>query len=283
MHENALRRLDGAARLRQALVQDRLRVAYQPIVDLRTGAILGMEALLRFDTQDLPGWGVADAVEAAEESGLIVPIGQWVLDAAVRQAAEWREMGHEMRVAVNVSARQLEAGGLVEGVEAALARHDLPASLLSLEITEHQLVRDLDASTRELGLLRQLGVRIALDDFGTGYSSLSYLPRLPLDGLKIDRRLVTRVGGARDTVPAVLRLGRDLGLTVVAEGVEHLDQLHQLRAAGCVLGQGYLFSAPLPPEDAMIMVRAGRMTLPDGSVPMGKTFVSDDETGRVTA
>jgi diguanylate cyclase (GGDEF)-like protein len=283
MHEHVLRRLDGAARLRRALAEDRLRVAYQPIVDLRTGAIHGMEALLRFDSQDLPGWSVADAVEAAEESGLIVPVGQWVLDAAVRQSAEWLGSGHEMRVAVNVSARQLEAGGLVEGVEAALARHGLPASLLSLEITEHQLVRDLDQSTRELGLLRQLGVRIALDDFGTGYSSLSYLPRLPLDGLKIDRRLVTRVGGARDTVPAVLRLGRDLGLTVVAEGVEHLDQLHHLRAAGCVLGQGYLFSAPLPPEDAMIMVRAGRMTLPDGSVPMGKTFVSDDETGRVTA
>jgi diguanylate cyclase (GGDEF)-like protein len=283
MHEHVLRRLDGAARLRRALAEDRLRVAYQPIVDLRTGAIRGMEALLRFDTQDLPGWGVADAVEAAEESGLIVPIGQWVLDAAVRQSAEWLALGHEMRVAVNVSARQLEAGGLVEGVEEALERHGLPAGLLSLEITEHQLVRDLDSSTRELGLLRQLGVRIALDVFGTGYSSLSYLPRLPLDGLKIDRRLVTRVGGARDTVPAVLRLGRDLGLTVVAEGVEHLDQLHQLRAAGCVLGQGYLFSAPLPPEDAMIMVRAGRMTLPDGSVPMGKTFVSDDETGRVTA
>jgi diguanylate cyclase (GGDEF)-like protein len=283
MHEHVLRRLDGAARLRRALAEDRLRLAYQPIVDLRTGAILGMEALLRFDTQDLPGWGVADAVEAAEESGLIVPIGRWVLDAAVRQSAEWLSLGHEMRVAVNVSARQLEAGDLVDGVEAALARHGLPASLLSLEITEHQLVRDLDSSTRELGRLRQLGVRIALDDFGTGYSSLSYLPRLPLDGLKIDRCLVTRVGGARDTVPAVLRLGRDLGLTVVAEGVEHLDQLHQLRAAGCVLGQGYLFSAPLPPEDAMIMVRAGRMTLPDGSVPMGKTFVSDDETGRVIA
>jgi diguanylate cyclase (GGDEF)-like protein len=127
MHEHVLRRLDGAARLRRALAEDRLRLAYQPIVDLRTGAILGMEALLRFDTQDLPGWGVADAVEAAEESGLIVPIGRWVLDAAVRQSAEWLSLGHEMRVAVNVSARQLEAGDLVDGVEAALARHGLPA------------------------------------------------------------------------------------------------------------------------------------------------------------
>jgi EAL domain-containing protein (putative c-di-GMP-specific phosphodiesterase class I) len=283
MHATALRRLDGAARLRQALAQDRLQLAYQPIVDLRTGAVYAMEALLRFDADDLPGWSVSEAVAAAEESGLIVPIGRWVLDAAVAQLGEWTRAGRTVRVAVNVSARQLEAGGLVGLVEDALERHAVPAGLLSLEITEHQLVRDLAHSTAELGRLRQLGVRIALDDFGTGYSSLSYLPRLPLDGLKVDRELVMRVGGARDTVPAVLRLGRDLGLTVVAEGIETVDQLVLLRAAGCTLGQGFLLSRPLDAASASALVDGGRVALPADVIASGRVFVSDDETGRVTA
>jgi diguanylate cyclase (GGDEF)-like protein len=283
MHASVLRRLDGAARLRRALADDRLAVAYQPIVDLRTGAVYGVETLLRFDGADLPGWSVAEAVAAAEESGLIVPIGRWVLDAAVAQLGEWTRAGRTMRVAVNVSARQLETGTLAAEIEAALQHYAVPPELLCLEITEHQLVRSLEDSTRELGRLRQLGVRIALDDFGTGYSSLSYLPRLPLDGLKVDRELVMRVGGARDTVPAVLRLGRDLGLTVVAEGIETVDQLVLLRAAGCTLGQGYLLSRPLDAPSATALLELGRVALPADAMPGGRVFVSDDETGRVTA
>ena len=283
MHASALRRLDGAARLRRALAQDRLLVAYQPIVDLRTGAVHSMEALLRFEADDMPGWSVADAIAAAEESGLIVPIGRWVLDAAVAQLGVWQRAGHSVRVAVNVSARQLEKGTLVDDVRTTLERHGVAASTLSLEITEHQLVRGLDDSTRELARLRQLGVRISLDDFGTGYSSLSYLPRLPLDGLKVDRELVMRVGGARDTVPAVLRLGRDLGLTVVAEGIETVEQLVLLRAAGCTLGQGFLLSRPLDAASAAAVVARGRLPLPAEVIPGTRIFVSDDETGRVTA
>jgi diguanylate cyclase (GGDEF)-like protein len=283
MHASVLRRLDGAARLRKALAEDRLHVAYQPVVDLRTGAVYGMEALLRFDGADLPGWSVADAVAAAEESGLIVPIGRWVLDAAVTRLGEWVRAGHTMRVAVNVSARQLETGTLAHEVREALEHHAVPPDLLCLEITEHQLVRSLEESTRELARIRQLGVRVALDDFGTGYSSLSYLPRLPLDGLKVDRELVMRVGGARDTVPAVLRLGRDLGLTVVAEGIETVDQLVLLRAAGCTLGQGYLLSRPLDAAAASSLLAVGRVALPAEAIPSGRVFVSDDETGRVTA
>ncbi|MBI1377702.1 MAG: EAL domain-containing protein [Frankiales bacterium] len=282
MHSNALRRLDGAARLRTALVRDRLRLAYQPIVDLRTGEIVAFEALLRFDVADLPGWAVADAVAAAEESGLIVQIGRWVLDAGVRQLGEWLSCGLTTRLAVNVSARQLETGDLADEVRRALERYDVPADALTLEITEHQLVRDLEHSTRELTALRGLGVRIALDDFGTGYSSLSYLPRLPLDSLKIDRDLVARAGGPRDTVPAVLRLGRDLSLSVVAEGVESLDQLLLLRRAGCTLGQGYLFSLPLEAEVATAHVAERRRLLPP-AVSQSRTLVSDDEMGHVTA
>jgi len=283
MHSTALRRLDGAARLRDALARDRLRLAYQPIVDLRTGEIYCMEALLRFDGSDLPGWAVADAIAAAEESGLIVQIGRWVLDAGVRQLGSWLHAGYETRLAINVSARQLETGELADEVRATLERYRVPASALTLEITEHQLVRDLEHSTRELTALRGLGVRIALDDFGTGYSSLSYLPRLPLDSLKIDRDLVARVGGPRDIVPAVLRLGRDLALSVVAEGVESVDQLLLLRAAGCALGQGYLFARPLDPSTATSFVAEGRILLPSSAVSQGRMSVSDVEIGHVTA
>ena len=283
MHSTALRRLDGAARLRGALARGRLRLAYQPIVDLGSGEIYGMEALLRFDGSDLPGWAVADAIAAAEESGLIVQIGRWVLDAGVRQLGSWLHAGYDTRLSINVSARQLETGKLADEVRGTLEKYGVPAAALTLEITEHQLVRDLEHSTRELTALRGLGVRIALDDFGTGYSSLSYLPRLPLDSLKIDRDLVSRVGGARDTVPAVLRLGRDLALTVVAEGIESVDQLLLLRAAGCSLGQGYLFARPLDPSTATTFVAEGRILLAPSVISQGRMSVSDDEIGHVTA
>ena len=169
------------------------------------------------------------------------------------------------------------------GIQNTLVYHGVPASALVLEITEHQLVRDVEASHKELARLRALGVRISLDDFGTGYSSLAYLPRLPLDSLKIDRSLVSRVGGPRDTVPSVLRLGRDLALSVVAEGVETVEQLVLLRNSGCTLGQGHLFSPALELEAATEIVARGRIDLPAEAVSQGRTFVSDGETPRVTA
>jgi len=258
MHASALRRLDAAGRLRHALAHDRLSLAYQPIVDLRTGEVYAVEALLRFDHEDFADWTVTEVIEAAEESGLIVPVGGWVLDSAVQALGAWLRAGIRTRVNVNVSARQLEHGGdLALQVENALICHGVPADALCLEITEHQLVRDLDHTTVELEKLRRLGVRVALDDFGTGYSSLSYLPRLPLDSLKIDRALTSRVGSARDTLPAVLRLGRDLGLAVVVEGIERHDQLALLRASGAVLGQGHLLSMPLGERAVTDLLRQG--------------------------
>jgi diguanylate cyclase (GGDEF)-like protein len=283
MHSTAVRRLDGAARLRQALNRERLHLAYQPIVELDSGRINGMEALLRFDGSDLPGWSVADAIAAAEESGLIVAIGRWVLDAGVRQLGAWLDSGYETRLSINVSARQLETGELADQVRETLERYGVPASTLTLEITEHQLVRDLEHSTRELTALRGLGVRIALDDFGTGYSSLAYLPRLPLDSLKIDRDLVSRVGGPRDIVPAVLRLGRDLALSVVAEGIETVEQLALLQDAGCPLGQGYLFAKPLDPSAATRVIAERALLGPADSISRSRMYVSDDEIGHVTA
>jgi len=201
----------------------------------------------------------------------------------VETLSGWIKAGHDVRMSINVSARQVEAELFVRQIQNTLVYHGVPASALVLEITEHQLVRDVEASHKELARLRALGVRISLDDFGTGYSSLAYLPRLPLDSLKIDRSLVSRVGGPRDTVPSVLRLGRDLSLSVVAEGVETVEQLVLLRNSGCTLGQGHLFSPALELEAATEVVARGRIDLPAEAISQGRTFVSDGETGRVTA
>ena len=261
MHATAVRRLEGAARLRRTLSEGRLKLAYQPIVDLRTGSIRGMEALLRFHDGEFDDWTTAEAVAAAEESGLIVPLGLWVLNEAMTQVAEWRGVGLDVAVAINVSARQLDGTDFVSEVSKTLARYGIPASNLQVELTENQLVRDFEDSTRELSRLRALGIKVSLDDFGTGYSSLSYLTQLPLDGLKLDRALVERAGGARDIVPSVLRLGRDLGLSVIAEGVETIEQLIMLREVGATLGQGFLLSRPLEVDEATAVLRQGRVPL----------------------
>ncbi|MDX2300426.1 MAG: EAL domain-containing protein [Xanthomonadaceae bacterium] len=253
MHASVLRRLDAAARLRHALAHDRLTLAYQPIVDLRTGDVYAMEALLRFDHEDFADWAVTEVIEAAEESGLIVPVGGWVLDAAVGRLGEWRRHGIDVRMNVNVSARQLEAGGdFAQQVENALICYGVPASSLTIEITEHQLVRDLEHSTGELERIRRRGVRVALDDFGTGYSSLSYLTRLPLDQIKIDKSFIHNLPDNLNdavVVQSIITLARSLGISVVAEGVESEAQRVFLEQHGCPTYQGYLFSEPVPLAD----------------------------------
>jgi diguanylate cyclase (GGDEF)-like protein len=181
MHSAVVRRMEMAALLRQALAFDTFALAFQPIVDMRTGKVHAMEALLRLEGIDLGPRGVSELIATAEESGIMGAVGGWVLDAAVGQLGRWRAAGHDVRVAVNVSARQLETGEFVRQVRNTLLCHHVPPSSLSLEITEHHLMRDVEGSASQLAELRALGVRIALDDFGTGYSSLSYLPRLPVD------------------------------------------------------------------------------------------------------
>jgi diguanylate cyclase (GGDEF)-like protein len=283
MHSAVVRRMEMAALLRQALAFDTFALAFQPIVDMRTGKVHAMEALLRLEGIDLGPRGVSELIATAEESGIMGAVGGWVLDAAVGQLGRWRAAGHDVRVAVNVSARQLETGEFVRQVRNTLLCHHVPPSSLSLEITEHHLMRDVEGSASQLAELRALGVRIALDDFGTGYSSLSYLPRLPVDQLKIDRALVSRVGAERDTVPTVLQLGHDLGLSVVAEGVETVEQFALLRAAGATHGQGYLFAPALDLARATEVLRAGHLDLPDPAVSFPEPRVSDDEIARVTA
>jgi diguanylate cyclase (GGDEF)-like protein/PAS domain S-box-containing protein len=239
------------ADLRQAVARDELRVHFQPFVEADNGMIRGFEALVRWER---PGFGLVmpdSFIPLAEESGLIVDIGAWVLEAACRNAAEWNRRWPERRlgVAVNVSSRQLLAGDIMEVVGGALARTGLDPTRLTLELTESTLIDDAVTAESLLRELRALGVNLALDDFGTGYSSLTYLRAFPMNILKIDKSFVRAIGTEREDtaiVAAVLALARNLGLSVVAEGIERHEQLAVLHQLGCPYMQGYLFSKPRP-------------------------------------
>ena len=235
--------------LRTAIADDELVVHFQPEVSVATGDIVGVEALVRWQR---PGHGIvspADFIPIAEETGLIVPIGEWVLHEACRQASLFDD--GRLVIRVNVSARQLAEPGLAETVKAALISSGLPPERLCLEVTESVVLEDGDRSVAALEALRDIGVRVSLDDFGTGYCSLSYLRRLPIDSLKIDRSFVRGLGHEADDdsiVTLVIDLARALGVSVVAEGVETEEQLAGLRARGCDTMQGFLFAKPGPPE-----------------------------------
>jgi diguanylate cyclase (GGDEF)-like protein len=252
MHAAVLVRLQLESELRAASAKGEFMLHYQPIVRLDTGEVVGAEALVRWQHPErglvLPSGFVA----FAEQAGIIVPLGRWVLREACRQAADWQRPDAPVNITVNVSARQLQEPTLVDEVRAALADAGLPASRLSLEITESVLMEHTETTLATLHALKALGVRLALDDFGTGYSSLSCLDRFPIDILKIDRAFVDAVGDDQaDPVLAriVLSLGETLGLTTVAEGIEHARQVDGLRALGCEFGQGYHFARPLPAEE----------------------------------
>jgi diguanylate cyclase (GGDEF)-like protein len=261
MSDQTLERLDLENDLRRALDREELRVHYQPIVTLASRAVVGFEALVRWQH---PTRGLVPPlafIPMAEETGLIVPLGRWVLDAACRQAAVWNATGTakgtpSLFVSVNLSARQFTQGDLVEDVRQTLVRTGLEADALELEITESVLMDQSEAGIRALRDLRALGVRLVLDDFGTGYSSLSYLKHLPLDTIKIDRTFVAGIEATADRsiVEAVIALAHGLGIGVVAEGIETDDQLDRLRELGCDLGQGYLFSRPVPAEQTAALL-----------------------------
>jgi diguanylate cyclase (GGDEF)-like protein len=245
-------RLQLEADLRSAVDNDELVLHYQPLVRLDTGEITGVECLLRWDHpvrgHTLPG----QFVQVAEETGTIVPIGAWTIDAACAQAVRWRDANRRaLSVSVNLSARQLDEPDTPNVIARALERHRLEPQLLCLEITESVLMRDASQALQTLETLKDLGVRIAIDDFGTGYSSLAYLRRFPVDVLKIDGSFVQGLGEDPEDsaiVAAVLRLAETLGVDVVAEGIETAGQLDTLRALGCQFGQGYYFSQPVPAE-----------------------------------
>ena len=265
MHEAALRRLDLKADLERAMADERLEVHYQPVVELQDGTVTGFEALLRWRDGDGQFVPVAEIISLAEATGLIGPIGRFVLREACRQALEWTSPGGTpMHVAVNVSAPQLEQGSVVRDVRAALGQSGLEPSALIIEITESSLIDDSLSAVRELRALRKLGVRMALDDFGTGYSSLGRLRHLPFDIVKIDRSFVSKITQEQEgaVVQSILEMATAMGLEVVAEGIETQAQLLALRARGCRLGQGFYYSRAVPPEALEPILAIGHLPIP---------------------
>ncbi|USX29508.1 EAL domain-containing protein [Oxalobacteraceae bacterium OTU3CINTB1] len=237
--------------LRHAIEQDRLSVHYQPQFACAGGALVGVEALLRWHHPEFGQVSPAEFIPIAEDSGLIVQLGRWVLDRACAQVAAWERAGAPaLMIAVNMSARQLREPCFIDDVRRALATSGLAPERLELELTESVLMEDVDGATAFMRAVRALGVRLAIDDFGTGYSSLAYLQCFPLNQLKIDRSFVQVLPKRGETiVHAILALARGFGLAVVAEGVEEQPQLDWLREAGCDIVQGFLLGKPMPPED----------------------------------
>ncbi len=250
MARSVARKLELETALRRAVERGELALMYQPQVALDSGRIVGVEALLRWNRPNLGLVPPLEFIPLAEESGLIVSIGDWVLQTACAQAAKWvRENKMALRMAVNISARQIYHKDFVQQVARILTTTGLPAEMLELEITESSILENLDETVRKLQQLKMMGMTVAIDDFGTGYSSLSYLKQLPLDRLKIDRSFVKDTPDDRDDcaiVRTIIAMSASLGLSVIAEGVENREQVEFLRAGGCNEIQGYLISKPVP-------------------------------------
>jgi diguanylate cyclase (GGDEF)-like protein len=262
MRASALKRLEMEAELRRALERDEMRLVYQPVIDVDSGHISAVEALLRWDHPERGLVPPLEFIPVAEESGLIVPLGDWVMREAMRKAARWRELARPgeppVVVSVNLSARQMAERDLVSSVARALEDSGVDARQIALEITETVLVQDTVVAAETLHALQELGVKLVLDDFGTGYSSLGYVKRFPLSFLKIDRSFVAELGrNGRDAaiVSAIAEMARALGARVVAEGVETEEQLAAARKLGCELAQGYHFARPLPPDEMEGLIR----------------------------
>jgi diguanylate cyclase (GGDEF)-like protein/PAS domain S-box-containing protein len=264
MHRTAVTLLRLETDLRRALERHEFGLAYQPVISVATGRVSGLEALLRWHHPEYGLVSPQEFIRVAEETGLIVPIGQWVLREACRQMQAWRTLrpdGDPISVSINLSPRQFGDPTLVDAVAGALAATGLPATGLRLEITESILMDHAEASVRLLGRLKDLGILIEVDDFGTGYSSLGYLHRFPLDALKVDRSFVSRVevdAEHREIVRTIVTLARNLSMAVVAEGVETEGQRAYLEGLGCDAMQGYLFAGPLEPAGVAALLASGR-------------------------
>jgi EAL domain-containing protein (putative c-di-GMP-specific phosphodiesterase class I) len=255
-------RLEAETNLRRALDRGELHAYYQPVVDLATGATVRMEALVRWTR---PGVGVVEPAEfigLAEETGLIVPLGDWMLHRALADCAAWQRNASGVGVAVNVSAPQFRAGELVAVVRSLLGQLELDPRLVTLEITESLMLEHSAWNLTVLEELHALGVRLALDDFGTGYSALSHLRRLPIDSIKMDRSFLDGIDDAdiEATLRAIVDLARVHGIDVTAEGIETEAARRLVTAAGCHCGQGYLFGRPEPLDAALAQLRRSRDT-----------------------
>ncbi len=252
MNQSNLNRMALKQDMKDALMRDEFILHYQPQIDVLSGQVCGVEALVRWQH---PVKGLVPPlsfIAAAEESGLILPLGDWVLNAACRQLRQWLDAGVTgLRMSVNVSPRQFEAEAFLSKVHGVLAQYALPPALLELEVTEGVMFKNPKKAIEQMRHLRMMGVHLSIDDFGTGYSSLSYLRELPVTRLKLDKSLIQNIEtdpGTLAICKATIRLSADLGLDVVAEGVETLEQIHTLKRIRCPVVQGYYFSKPLPSE-----------------------------------
>jgi len=267
MNAVVLARLDLERELRRAIEGDQFELHYQPQLSFETGSIVGVEALVRWRHPERGLISPGDFIPLAESSGLIIAIGDWVLNEACKQIILWQKLGlPPIKVGINVSVQQFGPGKLVDRVAAALEETQLKPDLLKLEITESLLMEDIEQSIKTMNQLRDLGVHLAIDDFGTGYSSLAYLKRFPISELKIDQAFVRELSPDSEDaaiVRAIISLGHNLGLSVIAEGVETAEQYGFLKESNCDEMQGYFFSKPVPPQnivdllDPKLKVKAG--------------------------
>jgi diguanylate cyclase (GGDEF)-like protein len=260
MNVHFTERLALESNMRRSIERGELRVHYQPIVRLDDESVVGFEALVRWEHPQRGLIPPSEFIPIAEETGMIVPLGAWVLEESCRQVQQWQDErchGRSLLLSVNVSARQFQSPDLVETVAEVLQRTGFNPTSLKLELTESLMMRDVERTTQRLHELKALSIQLVIDDFGTGYSSLAYLRQFPITVLKIDRTFVNRLGtDPQDDaiVRSIVTLSRDLGMEVVAEGIETTEQLKTLRALGCDYGQGYYFSRPLPSAQAEELV-----------------------------
>jgi len=249
LNQQATERMRIEGQLLRALERDEFVLNFQPIIDLRSLQVVSAEALLRWANSQLGIFPPDRFVPLAEDTGLIIPVGRWILDTACRQLARWRRGGFtQLTLSVNISSRQLRGKGLVEAVTQALVTHGVPPQALELEITESCLMSDFDEMLAALRVIDRMGVRLALDDFGTGYSSLSYIRQLPVDSVKIDKSFITGAehdAGDAAVVETIIAMSHQLGMRVIGEGVETAEQLEFIRGRGCDLAQGFYFGRPL--------------------------------------
>lgn len=258
MNARAMQRMQMETRLRRAIERDELVLYYQPKVDIGSGDVIGAEALIRWNSAELGMISPLDFIPLAEDTGLIIPIGEWVLHTAARQIAAWQSLGmSDLCVAVNLSSRQFRSGSLQKTIENAVTDAGIEPRLLELEITESLILQETLSILKTLTGLKESGFSLSMDDFGTGYSSLSYLQRFPIDTLKIDRSFIREIPARHDNsaiTTTIIAMARSLGLKTVAEGVETVEQLAFLQQRGCDAFQGFLFSKPVPAEDFAALV-----------------------------
>ncbi len=259
MNEESARVLAIEAGLQTVIEKNELRVTYQPKVDVKSGKIIGAEALIRWISADLGFVGPDNFISIAERTGQIIPIGSWILNQACKQAAEWRDRyGFDFRMAVNMSIRQIHDSDMCETTLSALRESGLPANCLTLELTENMVMENAESNIELLRQLKKLGIKLSIDDFGTGYSSLSYLQRFPLDELKIDRSFIEEIKSENHRAPivrAMVSLAHDLGMSVVAEGIESEEQLKHMQMLQCEMYQGYYRSKPVVADAFEEMLR----------------------------